>query len=163
MIRLYLDAEHRERLHIWDPNTAVGEVSPIHDHPWDFDSRIVVGTLLNQRYIIGESGTGQFDLFSSKLRCGVGAHTVGETFRVGTARAPVELYTGGDRYHQDAPEFHESIPSPGTVTIIDRTFHEDRDVAQVCWFAGDWVSAEPRPATRAEIDHFTQLALGLLG
>lgn len=158
MMRLYLDDEQVERLHIWDVGEAFPNVSTIHDHPWDFDSRIVAGQMLNQRYVIGDPGTGQFDLHSSKLRTGEGGHLIGEPFRVGCERRLVERYVGGDEYHQDAPEFHESIPEAGTVTVINRKFHTERDVAQVCWFAGGWGSAEPRPATEDEIEHFTHLA-----
>lgn len=160
MIRLYLDPEQRERLHIWDPGSATPDVSTIHDHPWNFTSRIVVGRLENQRYVVDGREPGDF--LMQRLRCGIGGGLIDEPRRVTVVGHPLETYYPGDRYHQDADEFHESIPSPGAVTVITRDFRGNRDVATVCWRTGDWVSAEPRPATRDEVVHFTNLAASLL-
>lgn len=164
MIRLYLDDEHRQRLHIWDPGSATPEVSTVHDHPWDFRSRLIVGRLDNQRYVV-DGSSGLFsteDFFMSKLVCGVGGGLIGEPRKVTVAATPLERYYPGDAYTQEAVEFHESFPSAGAVTVIERSFREDRDIATVCWRTGDWVSAEPRPATREEITHFTNMARSLL-
>jgi hypothetical protein len=79
------------------------------------------------------------------------------------APAEPELIGPGEQYHMDAPELHESIPSRGCVSVISRKFYTTREdqFATVCWREGDWISAEPRPATRAEIEHFVSLAVSL--
>lgn len=163
MLRTYLDDEESVRLHIWNPRAAVKDVSTIHDHPWDFTSRIISGRITN---VIYEEVEDHRNLFgeqyqTSDLICGVGGGLVeGTTRTVRLARKSVETYTSGMSYSQDAEEVHESFPSQGAVSIITRTFRpQNRDVAKVAWKTGDWVSAEPRPATLGEIIDFTGQAL----
>lgn len=158
MLRTYLDDEHIERLHIWDTDRAVTEVSTIHDHPWDFSSRIVAGRLYNQRYQHSYSLTDGDPFHTSQIHCGAGGGLIGATHRVRLSLDPIEGYEPGDVYSQSAPELHQSDPSRGAVTVISRTFRAERDIATVCWRTGDWVSAEPRSATMAEIEHFIGLA-----
>lgn len=162
MLRTYLDDEQRLRLHIWDLETQQAwndegqPPSTIHDHPWDFESLIYSGTMTNQRF--QESTCG--DLYkSARIRCGEGGGLVEEPTTVGLYRPPPELLLPGESYDMEAPELHESYPTAGCVSVIRREFHGDRDHARVCWRKGDWVSAEPRPATFQEISHFTTLAL----
>lgn len=159
MLRTYLDIYEVHRLHIWDVDAAVPDVSVIHDHPWDFDSRIYRGAVTNQRYLLDAVG-GEI-VQTSRIKTGEGGGLIGTPAREAMlgAFAP-EVYGPGDCYHMDAPELHESIPTRGAVTVISRKFHTNREdqFATVCWRTGDWVSAEPRPATRAEIEHFVALA-----
>jgi hypothetical protein len=156
MLRTYLDDERMDRLHIWDAEQAVDDVSTIHDHPWDFSSRIVRGHLKNQRYDVDAEHGAQF--MTQQIVCGVGGHSIGVPRPTLIRPHAPEVYRAGEQYGQEATEFHESFPSRGAVTVITRSFKADRDIATVCWRNGDWVSAEPRPATRAEIDHFIALA-----
>lgn len=159
MLRTYLDEHEVERLHIWDTETAVPEVSVIHDHPWDFTSRIVRGSVTNQRYLL-DVGDGD-PVTVGRIKTGEGGGLLDMQPRPGwLAARPAEVYLPGDTYQMDAPELHESIPSSGAVTVISRRFYTARDdqFATVCWRTGDWVSAEPRPATRIEIEHFVALA-----
>jgi hypothetical protein len=157
MLRTYLDSEHSERLHIWDPDIAVPEVSTIHDHPWDFTSRIFLGQLRNQRYVLDAPHGDKFT--TARVRCGAGGGLIGPPRQtvIGQPTDSAEHYGPGDMYSQEAPEFHESFPSPGTVTVITRSFLPSRDIANMCWRTGQWVSGEPRPATREEIEHFVSL------
>lgn len=158
MLRLYLDPEGVRRLHIWDPAQATNEVSTIHDHPWDFTSDIVSGNIINAKYL-PDPYDGRY-YWGAALRCGVGGGLVGEPERLRLfAKSPV-MYNAGDYYSQQAEELHESFPSAGAVTVITRKFRPDNtDLARVVWKHGDWVSAEPRPATKAEVAHFRELAL----
>ena len=49
LLGLWLD-EHREhRLHVWDPGSSLADL-PVHDHPFDFSSTVVVGEMTNTRY-----------------------------------------------------------------------------------------------------------------
>lgn len=157
MLRTYLDDEHVGRLHIWDTDTAVDEVSTIHDHPWDFTSRIVRGEIRNQRFVMHDSETAP-KFYTARIRCGEGGGLVSEPKLAAICSEGVERYEAGGTYSMLAPELHESFPSRGAVTVIERKFHADKDIATVCWRSGEWVSAEPRPATRDEIEHFISLA-----
>lgn len=156
MLRMYLDPGQVERLHIWDTGMAVADVSTIHDHPWDFTSRIVRGSLVNERFVIDDRTIGMA-MSMAKIKTGEGGGLIGAPEPVRLVSRKQETYHAGDTYSQLAPEFHESLPAPGTVTVITRSFHADRDTATVCWREGDWVSAEPRPATREEIEHFISI------
>jgi hypothetical protein len=161
MLRTWLDPEGVERLHIWDAEGSANEdVSTLHNHPWDFESRIAFGRLLNQRYDVAEMEgcpEGQ-PYLAAPILTGAGGHLLGPPRDVAVADFPAEYYRPGDAYAQGAEEYHESFPSAGTVTIIRRTFKYERH-ATVCWpRGGQWVSAEPRPATRAEVDRFIALA-----
>lgn len=162
MLRTYLDDERVGRLHIWDADQAVDDVSTIHDHPWDFTSRIVRGSIRNERFLNHEQLSNTMcsapEMWSAKIRCGEGGGILTDAQRVRICSKGVERYDTGESYSMEAPELHESFPSRGAVTIIERSFHADRDIATVCWRSGEWVSAEPRPATRAEIEHFVGLA-----
>lgn len=157
MLRLWLDPEGHERLHIWDQEQANENVSTLHNHPWDFDSTIVFGRLTNQRYEVFEHCSDSFPhthYQASTIITGQGGYLLGDPFTLRAREKDAESYSAGDSYHQDAPEFHESYPDRGTVTVITRKFRFDRH-ATVGWSHGtDWVSAEPRPATRDEIDRF---------
>lgn len=58
MLRLYITDDQIWRLHIWDTEEmAVEDVTRTHDHPWDFDSRILSGELRNLRFENVVSGT----------------------------------------------------------------------------------------------------------
>lgn len=164
MLRLYLDAGQVGRLHIWDTKQmAVEDVSTVHDHPWDLDSRIISGMLCNQRYdVVGYSPCGSRGepWMAQLIKTGEGGHPLDAPQQWWLRRRPVETYSPGDTYHQDAPEIHESLPSRGCVTVVQRTFSRQRDIATSLYRdTVEWVSAEPRPATREEIAHFTTLAL----
>lgn len=157
MLRTYLDDERVERLHIWDTDQAVGDVSTIHDHPWDFTSRVVRGRIRNQRFVAHGNGSAP-EFFMAQIVCGEGGGLIGEPWRARICSEGVESYSTGEGYSMEAPELHESFPDRGAVTVITRKFHADKDIATVCWRTGEWVSAEPRPATRAEIEHFVSVA-----
>lgn len=162
MLRTYLDAQEVHRLHIWDQNMAVDGVSVIHDHPWDFDSRIYFGSVWNQRYKVdwGEPLPGNFYNIA-QIKTGEGGGIVPESITVTRLNpSPREDIGPGESYHMDAPEIHESIPEVGTVSVISRRFSVPRDnqFATVCWQGPSWVSAEPRPATEEEILHFVSMA-----
>lgn len=158
MLRLYLDDEEVRRLHIWDPDMANADVSTIHNHPWDFTSEIMIGALANQRYLITN---GPPTHMLGEIRTGEGGGRLDDDPAFVTLESQrMEIYRPGDSYSQTADEIHESFPGSGTTTVITRKFTKPRDHARVCWPVGTpWVTAEPRPATEAEIRHFVRLAL----
>ncbi len=153
MLRLYL-APHI-RLHVWDRQLLVPGASPLHTHPWDFESFVVAGQMMNRRYLEGSIPVPEGSLFRFnrvKIQCGEAAHAVGAAEQVALEERPYEYYTAGDSYRQQAEEIHWSLPEDGTVTICTRQFREDRDHAFVYWRGkGPWVDAKPRPATDDEV------------
>lgn len=156
MLRTYLDADQKYRLHIWDPQAAVEEVSSIHDHPWDFTSEVISGQITNVLFLEDSFG---LEHMAVNIRCGVGGGMIGTPEKIGLHEKSRTTYIAGMGYSQHAEELHMSLPAPGTVTLITRHFRPDnRDIARVIWPKGDWVSAEPRPATEREIMHFTGVA-----
>ena len=164
MLRLYLTDDEVWRLHIWDAGMAVTDVTTVHDHPWDLDSRIISGHLHNQRFERLDEGVetqGHDAEWNAVLiRTGEGGGPKQDPEKWWLRPSPTESYDPGDLYHQDAPEIHESIPQPGCVTVVRRTFSRQRDIATSLYRSTpEWVSAEPRPAYPEEIMHFTMLAL----
>lgn len=169
MLRLYLSTEIR--LHIWDSRYAIPNVSTIHNHPWDFKSYIVKGTVEQNRFTERETawtGPDREDSLSfprpymrSTLKCGAGNCERSEPVQVWLERRALERYTEGMAYTQTADEIHDSIPEDGTITLVTRKFtREDVDHAQVYWPSGEeWVSAEPRPATFDEVNDICASAL----
>jgi hypothetical protein len=54
-LALRLDDRREYRLHVLDPDGAIGD-PPGHDHPFDFTSTVIVGELVHTRYIEDASG-----------------------------------------------------------------------------------------------------------
>lgn len=162
MLRTYLGPELR--VHVWDSRYAVENVSLIHTHPWDFESLIVAGRLKNTRYSENEwlpwylTNPHRFNV--QTIACGTGGGLVGHSKEVYLYESSEEIYESGSTYRQIAEEIHKSSPEDGTVTAVLRAFREDTEHARVFWpVGGEWVSAEPRRATPAEIRNITAQAL----
>lgn len=158
MLRLYLSDD--VRLHVWNSIFAVPGVSRVHDHPWHFESLIVAGRLVNGIYVLDdEMGD---DYLCQTLRCGPGGGptNVVPPEPVKLRLQSIKAYEQGEIYAQRADEIHVSAPEDGTVTIIERDFLADPDHARVFWPAdGQWVSAEPRPATHGEVKQIVEHSL----
>jgi len=162
MLRCYLEPE--VRLHVWDSRFKAPDVSELHTHPWDFHSLVVAGVVRNHRFVEttegAHQGTGQqIPRKRQTIRCGEGGGLVGEPVDVFLAEQPTETFEAGETYTQKAEEIHRSIPEDGTVTIIEREFREDTEHAFV-YFQGEWGTAEPRPASPAEVAAILDNALG---
>jgi hypothetical protein len=148
MLRLYLSDDLR--LHVWDDRYRVKNVSVLHTHPWAFDSVVVAGRIHQYRYEEVKLGEG-LGYWVTTIKCGEGGGVTGEKEPVNLKRGPLETFHEGSAYRQWAHEIHESFPENGTVTLVTRHFQQDKDHARVFWPSGEWVSAEPRTATRTEI------------
>lgn len=157
MLRLYLP--NGARLHVWDKRYAVENVSLIHTHPWGFKSTIIAGEVFNTRFARTNSAS-PYKFYEQKLLCGEGGGLCDEPKVVYLKMLKLERYNAGDSYEQESDEIHMSMPLDGSVTIISRTFKEDRDHASVFWNPGyGFVSAEPRIATQEEVRAITQYSL----
>jgi hypothetical protein len=156
MLRLYLNPSLR--LHVWSTKHAVDNVSEIHTHPWHFRSTIVAGKLTNVLY--ETSVNNGIPTMEQRLQCGAGGCLKDQPREVFLIPSCDSVYNEGASYNQHAEDIHASHPEDGTVTIIERTIAADPDHAFVYWPAGQkWVSAEPRTASREEIQQITSNAL----
>ena len=154
LLALRLDDRREYRLHVWDPDGCVGD-PPIHDHPYDFTSTVVVGELVNTRYAEDPSGdeycreryapSDEDDRRTDVVRL------------VGTSTTLVPAISTTS----SPPSCTTATRPPGTVTII-RCSWRDRPELTVCLRPGaPWVSGQARPATPGEIKRITTTALDL--
>lgn len=175
MMRTYLS--DTKRLHIWHRDLVTVGATELHDHPWDFSSYVVFGLVRQIRYGLADDLDYMVDLYRNhgalltpnldaapdtsytkqQILCGEGGGIIGEPAEVKLSEGPIETYSEGRVYEQEAHEIHKSFPLNNTVTIIARSYLEDNDHAHVYVPKGaEFVSAEPRPATRAEILYITR-------
>lgn len=157
MLRLYLDDS--TRLHVWNSRFIIPGVSPLHTHPWAFDSIVVAGTVRQRRYT-EKICTEYIQSFNrAQITCGANAK-IEQQDKVWLSELPEEVFNEGQSYRQWAEEIHRSYPEDGTVTLVTRHFQADREHAYVYWQGENgFVSAEPRNATPEEIQVFCTVAL----
>jgi hypothetical protein len=154
LLGLRLDDRREYRLHVWDPGYSDDE-PPVHDHPFDFTSRVIVGEMTNTRYQESDSG---IEFNRIRYAAGDEATRRSDTVRLSASRSTVRE---GDNYSQVAHELHDSRQVPGTVTIIRM---EAKDVSEltVCRRSeSTWISGRSRPATSDEVKRITNTALEL--
>ena len=166
-MRTYLPADgaytnETQRLHIWHKSLAILGATPLHNHPWGFYSEVMFGMVKQHRAVVvdADSSLNAMRYRRQRILCGEGGGITGDPESVRLASRPMETYGVGATYHQDAEEIHYSYPDNNTVTVITREFQEDRGHADVFIPQGaDFISAHPRPATRAEILYITREVL----
>ncbi len=165
MLRTYLEKELR--LHVWDSRFAVPNVTDIHDHPWHFESRVVVGRISNTRYRMSPCmhfGPGLGHV-KTQIVCGQAGGNVPAVMKsrgehVWLIPQGPEIYEAGAIYRQEASEVHRTSYEDGTVTLVSREFMPDTEHAHVFFKADDdWVSAEPREAKPFEVSTIIERAL----
>ncbi len=156
LLSLWLDDRHEHRLHVWDPEAADGE-PPVHDHPFDFTSTVVVGELVNTRYVEDPHGV---EYLRERYTLGDEGDRRSDTVRLVCAST---VLTAGARYRQDAHELHDSRQHPGTVTVM-RFERMVEHALTVCRRPGTpWVSGQSRTASAYEVERITAPALAALG
>lgn len=163
MLRTYVSRELR--LHVWDDRFRVPNVSDVHDHPWDFESLVLSGSLTNIPYCVVQLGDGAYapDHHEGRIVCGPSTDVkTAERITPDVYLSPgdVRTYGPGDVYSQKADEVHRSQCERGTVTLVARTWTgKDPERALVYWPLGtEWTSAHPRPATDRERDEICAYA-----
>ena len=155
LLALRLDDRREYRLHVWDPDGGLGD-PPIHDHPYDFTSTVVVGELINTRYVEDVGGDEyRRERYSPDNEDDRRRDTV-RLAGISTTLGP------GDRYHQLAVELHDSHQAPGTVTIIRCEWRERRTDRVPPSRHSLGVRSGP-PATPDEIERITSAALDQFG
>jgi hypothetical protein len=110
VLALRLDDRREYRLHVWDLEGTIGD-PPVHDHPFDFTSTVIVGELVNTRYVEDPSGA---EYLRERYSPGDEDNRRGDTVRLVATSATLRA---GSRYRQLAHELHDSRQVPGTVTV----------------------------------------------
>lgn len=154
LLGLRLDERREYRLHVWDSSVgAENPEPPVHDHPYDFTSRIIVGELRNSRYVETAAGD-EYHRFRY-------SPPDEEQRRRDTVKlsATAETLGEGDEYAQLAHELHTSRQQPGTVTLIRCSWGAPRELTVCLRDDAPWPSGRARDATREEIKSFTAKAL----
>jgi hypothetical protein len=154
LLGLRLDDRREYRLHVWGPSPGAGE-PPIHDHPFDFTSSVIVGEIVNTRY--EESPSGDEYRRSRYAPPHEDARRTDAVRLSGTATT----FTAGSHYSQSAHELHDSRQRAGTVTVIRRRFKDVPELTVCTRGATPWVSGCSRPAAPEEIKRFAADALEL--
>lgn len=149
MLRTYLPDGWR--LHVWNDAYQVPGVTLLHDHPWHFESLVIVGCLMNQRYHEGDRMQPATHM-QRTIKPGIGLQVLEDDKPVVLqATGAAETYLEGEIYAQRADEIHSTRAMPGTVTLVRRT-RVGADVARSFYPAnGQWVSGEPKVATADEV------------
>jgi len=153
LMSLRLDDQREYRLHVWDPTEDVIEDPAVHDHPYDFTSRIIVGELTNTRHEEDRSGEEYV-----RLRYTLGGEDLRRSDTVRLSGVATTFREGGE-YHQLAPELHASWQLPGTVTVIRCSWTEVSDLTVCLRDEGSWRSGLSRDATRDEVKAVAAKAL----
>ena len=152
LMSLGLDDRREYRLHVWDPTCAEDE-PPIHDHPYDFTSDVIVGELTNTRHEEDPAGDRYI-----RFRYSPGAEDLRRSDTVRLSATETTLTEGG-RYRQLARELHASRQLPGTVTVIRCSWVDAPELTVCLRDEGSWRSPRARDATPDEIKGMAAKAL----
>lgn len=152
LMSLRLDDQRMYRLHLWNPSDNVGD-PPIHDHPYDFTSTIIVGELTNTRYEEDPRG----DEYA-RFRYSPPAEDLrrSDTVRLSSTAT---TFTEAGQYRQLAQGLHASWQQPGTVTAIRCTWVDAPELTVCLRDEASWQSGQARDATREEVKMVAAKAL----
>jgi len=100
------------RVHVWHPSLVLPgmyDAGVIHDHRFDLESVLLVGSMVNREYVTSPAGQTEFDLF--EVNCGK-AKSGDDPMLVGHMRADALdcLVHEGECYTFPRGCFHMSIP-----------------------------------------------------
>lgn len=159
MLRLYLSSS--VRLHIWDSELVVRSVSTIHDHPWSFESEVVVGRIIDREHVVV---TGEPTHDGQLVQCGQGGGALEPIDPVNLVVVSGRGYGPGDSYGHASDHLHDTLFEDGTVTLITRHFNKDTEHAHVYYPIGTtWVNAEPKVAHPDVVKQVCRRALEKMG
>src|SRR6202048_5244945 len=152
LMGLRMDERRGDRLHVWNPSLSGGD-PPIHDHPYDFTSAIIVGEVTNTRYVEDDAGDEHI-----RIRYSVPDEERRRSDMVRLSAA-AETLREGDDYRQLAHELHASSQQPGTVTLIRCSCGVARELTVCVRDEASWRSGQARDATREEVKSIAAKAL----
>lgn len=163
MLRTYIeDGDGEPRLQIWDQRLAQFGNGAIHDHPWNFTSRIIAGLLYNQRFerdnnqlIADKSAHPGAKLFKEVLITPGkdGGAQDEEPFDTWLVPLQIEAYSAGEEYEMAWHELHVTRYLNGTVTMIERQRTRSHDTASSLSSGSvPWIFFRPRIATPEECE-----------
>lgn len=159
MLRLHLSDE--VRLNVWHRKYQVENVSLIHDHPWDFRSQIISGTMVNKCYAeIHQSHSDKgLPYHHAVIVPGPKGGKISAARSTRLAVLSTHLLRAGEEYEQHKTMIHKSLPDDGCVTLNIRK-RGSKDQARVFWpYGEEWVDAKPRDAEAPEIEFMCAYAL----
>ena len=111
------------RLHIWHPDLPMAQIihTPIHDHTFDFTSRIVCGKLTHVVFNFYEKMMGEYHLHRAVVT--EGEDTLLKPLAILGDMVEAETYTFhyGQQYSFSAGRFHLSKGDGLTATIMTKT------------------------------------------
>lgn len=150
-----LDLGNDARLHIWNIDNQVKDVSIIHTHPWNFKSYVIAGSMKNINYKEFSDSSEGIDTFRHKIITGKNAHPITDPVRINLKIDSYNTYNEGDSYYQNMDIPHKPKFTNGTVTLIQRDSRLSENVAfsySDAKFGKDrWISVALRLATKEEI------------
>lgn len=141
LMGLRLDDQREYRIHVWDPSDNLGD-PPIHDHPYDFTSKVIAGEMTNTRYVEDPEGDEYI-----RFRYSLPAEDQRRLDTVTLSATPEAVVQGGE-YGQLAHELHASWQLPGTVTVIRCSWGGPRELTVCLRDEDSWRSGQARDATR---------------
>lgn len=118
-----------QRLHVWHPDLPrrdCFEWSPIHNHRFSFESRVLVGTQVNRIYKVTMAEDGTHDVISHDgPRSPLGGRESFVCGRANVAAMPDQAYGPGQTYLMPELEYHET-PNDGVVVTLMRKMTEGK-------------------------------------
>ncbi|MEQ7920200.1 hypothetical protein ABQX22_13480 [Xanthomonas sp. WHRI 1810A] len=130
--------EASQRLHIWHPDLprrSCFEHSAIHDHRFDFVSRVLVGTQRNIEYADVWDDDGDYVMYLHEgARTACGGRPWVPDGRTKMIAMNDDLIGAGQCYRQGAYKFHRTEPQgDGKVaTIMQKTFEGQKGAHSTC-------------------------------
>lgn len=111
------------RLHIWHPDLPVAQIvhTPIHDHTFDFKSRVIFGRLMHTIYRFDDRVDGDYRLHRAVVSAGEDTR-LEPTPLVGNMNVTrIHYFSLGERYTFSAGRFHTSEGNGLVATIMQKT------------------------------------------
>lgn len=118
---IQIDIDDNRRLHIWDHRIPKQKVAtPIHDHRFDFTSRVLKGTLWHTTYNIRYDEDGDYEIYIPEVRKGEDTILVSSGDKCVVSCDKVISIPEGGSYEFGAMRFHETGWAEPTVTLMTK-------------------------------------------
>jgi len=121
---IQLDLDAARRLHVWHPRLPYRQktFSPVHDHIFDFDSELLVGRLVNVKYLPKENASGSHQKWQVGLIAGENTKLMKvDEVRYSLYPVEVNITQPGYVYHMEKYVLHETLTNEPTMTIMTKS------------------------------------------